>query len=190
MRKKALLFIFEGYCEFEIAPAISMLRDSHELYTFSLGKTPCRSEAGLLTIPCMSVDEVDPVDFDMLIIPGGDLEEIAEADALFELAGKFGAENKITAAICSGVFVLARAGLLKDAPYTITLSKEQRLFLDCFEEELFSYRPVVSKGNVLTAQGHAYVEFGIALNKMVKEISCEKEDFYRGKGNAFMEQVQ
>ncbi|MFE7060917.1 DJ-1/PfpI family protein [Sutcliffiella sp. NPDC057660] len=190
IRKKGLLFIFEGYCEFEIAPAISMLRNSHELYTFSVEKNPCRSEAGLMTMPDMSVDEVDPMEFDLLIIPGGDLGPIAKADALFELVGKFGAFNKITAAICSGVFVLARAGLLKDTPYTITLSKEQRLFLDCFDEELFSYRPVVSKGNVLTAQGHAYVEFGIALNKMVKEISCEKEDFYRGKGNVFMEQVQ
>ncbi|MGD6834452.1 DJ-1/PfpI family protein [Sutcliffiella halmapala] len=190
MRKKALLFIFDGFCEFEIAPAISMLRNSHELYTFSVKKNPCRSEAGLMTMPDMSLDEVDPMEFDLLIIPGGDLRPIADADALFELVGKFGAFNKVTAAICSGVFVLAKAGLLKINPYTVTLAKEQRIFLDCFEEELFSYQSVVSAGKVLTAQGHAFVEFGIALNKLVTEVSTEKEDFYRGRGNAFMEQDQ
>jgi 4-methyl-5(b-hydroxyethyl)-thiazole monophosphate biosynthesis len=43
------------------------------------------------------------------------------------------------AAICSGAYVLARAGVLKDNLYTVTLNKDQRDFLGCFNEDNYTY---------------------------------------------------
>ncbi len=186
-RKNALLFVFEGFCEFEIAIAISMLRKTHHLFTVSLENIPAKSEAGLTILPDLTIERITPDDYDVLIIPGGDLLPIAEAEELFEWVRKFANQGKVIAAICSGVYVLAKAGVLKDASYTVTLSKEQRNFLGCFNEEKYDYKPLVSYKNILTAQGHAYVDFGIQLNKMVRDVSKEAIDFYKGKGNIHME---
>jgi len=188
-RRKALLFVFEGYCEFEIAVAISMLRSSHDLFTFGLEKKAIKSEAGLTTLPDLIVDEITDDEYDVLIIPGGDLRPIAEFESnqLYEVTKQFVEDGKVTAAICSGVYVLAKAGVLTEAPYTVTLAKEQRSFLGCFEEDNYCYAPTVKHNNILTAQGHAFVSFGIELSKMVRDVSQDTLDFYNGKINKMME---
>ncbi|MED4019221.1 MULTISPECIES: DJ-1/PfpI family protein [Sutcliffiella] len=185
--KKALLFLFDGYCEFEITPAISMLRGTHEITTFAMDKAPKLSEAGLLTLPSLTVSDIKIVDYEALIIPGGDLKPIAEAEEFFQLVEAFHMAGKVVSAICSGVFVLAKAGILQDVPYTVTLAKYQREFLGVFPEEYFVYKPIVASGNILTAQGHAYVQFGIELNKMLRTVNDETIDFYNGKRNVMME---
>ncbi|WP_102275369.1 DJ-1/PfpI family protein [Cytobacillus massiliigabonensis] len=187
MKPKVLLFIFNGYCEFEIASAISMLRDTHDLHTFSLKKLPCYSEAGLITMPNFSIDEINPNKYEILIIPGGDLKPIANAEELFVLVNNFFNLGKNIAAICSGVYVLAKAGVLNNLSYTVTLSKEQRNFLGVFDERNYRYKEIVIQENVITAQGHAYVEFGIQVAKMVRETSTEIIEFYRGERNRLME---
>jgi protein deglycase len=187
--RKALLFIYEGYCEFEISTAISMLRSTHDLHICAVEKRLFRSEAGLNTYPDLSIDEVVIDEYDVLIIPGGDLQPILEEQLLFDLVNSFSLKGKIIAAICSGGYVLAKAKVLNDIPYTVTLTKEQRKCFGCFQEEHYSYQPLVVCNNILTAQGHAYVDYGIQLNKMVKEVSVEVIDFYRGNGNTMMQEV-
>jgi len=186
-KKKALLFLFNGYCEFEITTAISMLRNTHDLYTCALESSPCKSEAGLTTVPDFTINEVNSKDYDVLIMPGGDLQPIADAKELFDVVGEFAKSGKIVAAICSGVYVLAKSGVLNNVPYTVTLTKEQRNFLGDFNEELFIYKPFIRHKNILTAQGHAFVEFGIELNKMLRQVSKESIEFYQGERNGLME---
>jgi protein deglycase len=185
--KKALLLLFNGYCEFEITTAISMLRDTHVLHTFALEKSLCSSEAGLKTDPDFTIKEVNPDDYDVLIIPGGDLQTIAEAKELFKWVRTYAEKGKIIAAICSGVYVLAKSDVLNNTPYTVTLSKEQRDFLGAFNEDYYLYKPIVRHKNILTAQGHAYVDFGIELNSMLGQLNEETKDFYKGKRNSIME---
>lgn len=186
-KKKALLFIFKGYCEFEITTAISILRTTHEMHTFSIDHTPCKSEAGLTTIPDFSINELNPEDYDVVIIPGGDLRPIAEAEELFHFVKAFTKKGKVAAAICSGVYVLGKAGVLTKKRYTVTLTAEQREFLGCFNEDNYVYKSVVKSENILTAQGHAYVQFGIELAKMLREVNQDTIYFYKGNGNSYME---
>ncbi|MBS4191988.1 DJ-1/PfpI family protein [Bacillus sp. FJAT-49705] len=153
----------------------------------ALEKSPCKSEARLNTIPDLTIKETLHSEYDVLIIPGGDLRPIAYANELFEWVKNFAKLGKVIGAICSGVYVLAKSGVLKDIPYTVTLSKEQRNFLNCFDEEKFSYEPLVKEKNIITAQGHAYVDFGIQLNKMIRDVRDESIDFYIGKRNHYME---
>ncbi|WP_165921134.1 DJ-1/PfpI family protein [Paenibacillus albiflavus] len=186
-RSKALLFIFEGYCEFEISVAIAMLRTTHDLHTVAMTDKPCRSESGLNTLPDLTIQQGVLDDYDVLVIPGGDLAPIAEAEELFEWVAQFAERGKVIGAICSGAYVLAKANVLKNRPYTVTLAEEQRNFLGCFTEENFKYEPVVIHNHIITAQGHAFVEFGIKLNEMVRDVKPEQSDFYRGIRNAMME---
>ncbi|MDQ0268205.1 hypothetical protein [Cytobacillus purgationiresistens] len=48
-------------------------------------------------------------------------------------------------------------------------------------------KPIVRSQHILTAQGHAFIEFGIELSKMMQLTNEETIDFYRGKKNHYME---
>ncbi|PKG27070.1 glutamine amidotransferase [Cytobacillus horneckiae] len=187
-KKRALLLVFEGYCEFEIAPAISMISNRYELFTISNNREAVRSEAGLLTVPTITFSEANVEDYELLIIPGGDMLPIVNDEKYYQWVHDFCGKKRVIAAICSGPYVLARSNLLESIPYTVTLSKEQRKFLGVFKEAYFTYEPIVrSSPYILTAQGHAYVEFAIELNKMINNVSEAAVDFYRGNKNHFME---
>ncbi|WP_409300829.1 DJ-1/PfpI family protein [Peribacillus sp. SCS-155] len=188
-KEKALLFIYEGFAEYEISAAISMLRDSHTVVTISVDKGAVVSEAGLTIIPDLTLNEAVLEDFELLIVPGGNLLPIENKPELYEWVRVFVSQSKAAAAICSGAYVLARAGLLEGIPYTVSLTKNQRNFLGFFQEENYQYNSVVRYGNILTAQGHAYVDFAIELKKMVSDASAEAVDFYRGTRNKMMEEV-
>ena len=111
-----------------------------------------------------------------------------DAEPLFEFVKKLHEQEKLLAAICSGPYVLARAGVLAGLPYIVTLAKEQRDFLGCYDEATFRYEDVVISGNVITAQGHAFVPFGLAVGKHLDpEMSSDVYTFYEGRGNPAME---
>ncbi|WP_078543490.1 DJ-1/PfpI family protein [Litchfieldia alkalitelluris] len=187
-KRKALVLIFPGYCEFEIAVAISMLRRTHDIFTCALQDEPCRSEAGLVTVSDFKVSDLQQIEeFEILLIPGGDLKPIADHEELFSWVRKFSEAGKVVGAICSGIYVLAKANLLNDCLYTATLSREQRHFLGGFKEENFRYQPTVVSNKIVTAQGHGFVQFGIDVSRLVKEVSMEEIDFYQGRRNSYME---
>ncbi|MCM3240460.1 DJ-1/PfpI family protein [Heyndrickxia oleronia] len=161
MKRKALLFIFEGFCEFEVSTAISMLRSTHDLHTIALANHAYRSEAGLNVLPDITLKEIDGTDYDVLIIPGGDLKPIAEAHEWFRWVANFAEQGKIIAAICSGVYVLAKSKVLQDAPYTVTLTKEQREFLGGFQEANYRYSPLSFMDIFLLRKGMHLLTLGL-----------------------------
>ncbi len=59
-------------------------------------------------------DEVDPADYDALVIPGGRAPEYIRLNArVLEIVRSFMGDNKPVAAICHGAQVLAAAGVLE-----------------------------------------------------------------------------
>ncbi|HEX2910761.1 MAG TPA: DJ-1/PfpI family protein [Chloroflexia bacterium] len=185
--KKVLLLIFPNFAEFEITVATSLLRANHQVVTVALQKDPLAGESGLQFLPHLAISEVNPDEYEAIIVPGGDLEALAEAYPLFALVQAMQEKGKIVAAICSGGFVVAKAGLLEKRPYTVTLSSEQRRFLG-IPETGFRYEPLIEVDNIITAQGHAYVEFGLRVAERLGIQNIERaRHFFTGKGNQVME---
>ncbi len=80
--------------------------------------------------------------------------------------------------------MLARTGLLRDRPYTVGFTRDQQRFLGCFAEE--GYRPdaVVEDGWVVTAQGQAFVEFGLRVGERLGVVKNPAvRAFYTGQLN-------
>ncbi len=187
MRQVGLL-LFPGFAEFEVMVAASLLRDSHDLVTLALTEEAVTSEAGLIFSPHKPLEDVDPAELDALIIPGGDMVHLKDTEPLFSFVGDLYKRGALLAAICSGPYVLARAGVFARRPYTVTFTKEQRDFLGCFGEAGFRYRPVLADGNVITAQGHAFAAFGLAVARhLCGDLSEDTTAFYEGRADAFME---
>ena len=185
---KIALLIFPTFSEFEVSVAISLLRSSHDLVTLSLDNEVVTSEAGLRVAPHLEVARAAAEDYDALLIPGGDMVHLKDAEPVFTFVKRMAEQHRVLAAICSGPYVLARAGVISNQPYTVSLTREQRNFLGCFEEGSYRYEPIVETDTILTAQGHAFVEFGLCVAQTLRpDLSAEARRFYSGLGNALME---
>lgn len=186
--KRVGLLLFPGFSEFEVMVATSLLRSSHELVTVAPTDEPVTSEAGLTFLSHKTLGNIDSDELEALIVPGGDMVHLKDAEPLFSLVKEMSEHGAFLAAVCSGPYVLARAGVLAGRPYTVTFTEEQRTFLGCFDETTFRYEPVVQNGNIITAQGHAFVAFGLAVARHLRgSLDDDTRAFYEGRSNDLIE---
>lgn len=183
------VLVYPGFSEFEVTVAMAILSQHGQVDTVGLNDYLVRGEGGMRVLPVKTLADTQVQDYQALVIPGAvDIGPLALApEALPEKVAEFAAAGRVVGAICGGPYLLGRAGLLKDRAYTATLTATQResLFLP---EENFVYQDVVKSGNLITAQGHAFVEFGLALAGVLGIPKLERaRHFYSGRGNLGME---
>ena len=185
------LLMYPGFSEFEVMVALNLLARCYQVVCVGLTLEPLTGEGGLRVLPERTIQEVRPESFAVVLIPGAvDLEVLADVPALDTFLRDMHAQGKLLGAICGGGFALAKAGLLEGLPYTVTFTAEQRAFLGVFPEAGFEYRDVVRSGHIITAQGHAFVEFGLEVAGALGAVQNLEatRTFYRGLGNPSMEQ--
>lgn len=184
---KLLLLIYPTFAEFEVAVATTILSRHFEILTVGLNRSPVTGAGGLQSLPHAAVSEVDPADCAGMIIPGGDdLRPLVESEPLLRLIRALESQDKPLAAICAGPAVLGRAGVLAGRRYTASLGTAERAVLG-LPEEGFTEESLVSHGQVLTAVGSAFVEFGLAAARLFGCVQDEEHfqglaAFYRGQG--------
>jgi putative intracellular protease/amidase len=184
--RKALLLVFPGFSEFEITVATAVLRAGVRVETVALEAAPVAGEAGLRVVPDRTVDACDPADYEALLVPGSeDFSSIMDLQAIHNLIRAMDARGRLVAAICGGPLLLAKAGILSNRQYTVGLYRRYRDLLGCFDEALFTYAPLVEAGNVLTAQGFAFVEFGLRIGERLGAMRDPDavRAYYRGQGD-------
>jgi 4-methyl-5(b-hydroxyethyl)-thiazole monophosphate biosynthesis len=183
---KALLLVFPGFSEFEVTVATAVLRARCRVETVALEAAPVAGEAGWRVVPDLTVEACDPADYEALLVPGSeDFSAIMDLPAIHNLIRAMDQRGRLVAAICGGPLLLAKAGILTDRPYTVGLYRRFRDLLDCFNEALFEYAPLVEAGNVLTAQGYAFVEFGLRIGERLGAVGDPEavRAYYRGQGD-------
>ena len=108
-----------------------------------------------------SIDEVDPSEVALLVLPGADTWE-TEHDKALALARTLVQAGTPVAAICGGTLGLARAGLLDDRAHT---SNAPEFLADGGYAGTAHYREerVVDDGGVITAGATSPVDFAAAV---------------------------
>lgn len=191
-RPAVALLVYPGFSEFEVTVALALLSRTHDIVNVGLSLEPVRGEGGLRVLPEQRIEDLKASGFAALLIPGAaDMAVLRDQEALTTLARDLHAKRRVLAAICGGPFVLGQAGVLEGLSYTVTFTPEQRAFLGVFPEAGFEYRDVVRSGHVITGQGHAFAEFGLAVAEAlgaVRNVEGARR-FYRGQGNPGMEQA-
>lgn len=82
-----------------------------EVVTIARTKAAIRARAGLVIAPDFTIE--DHPKLDALLIPGGVVDEELKSQALCEWIQTVVPTTKLSASICTGAFLLARAGLLE-----------------------------------------------------------------------------
>jgi len=174
---KVALFYYDGFSEFEIVLTALFFKDQG-LISVALEDREYRSEESQRFIADKVLSEIDPGSIDLFIIPGGSPDKLVNHLGLKSFIQELIKENKKIAAICGGASLLAGMGLLKGKKCTGMSSgrDSSRPSFQYYSESIFLDDEVVVDGNLITAQGQAYVEFAVELARQMG--LCEKEEEY------------
>ncbi|QOR67430.1 DJ-1/PfpI family protein [Cytobacillus suaedae] len=160
------ILIYNDFAHFE-ANLIGWIKGrGHELVTVSLGESEIRSAEGFIMKPHTTIDQVNPNDVDLFIVPGGDAPSILGNEKLQTLLQQVNEQNKLIGSICYGPLVLADAGILKERKFTTSVTTDLELF-NHFNRAAYVENGVIVDENIVTAKGDDYVDFALTICKLV-----------------------
>ena len=124
------------------------------------------SEEGFRIWPGKSVDEVQPREYECIILPGtiNPLPALYD-EKLIEFLKKGKNTDTIFAAISSAPLLLAKAGLLEGKEFSAGFFMQMAETFPFVELEHFVHKPVVETDNLITGIGMFYREFAETVLK-------------------------
>lgn len=164
--KTIYCYIYPDFADFEVTILVHRLRNAGGYKIVSLAETeePVLSQSGLRYLPDLLISDANAEETAGLIIPGGPI--CNEQNAIVPLVQQMDEQGKLLAAICFGPQFLGRAGVLDGHTYTTSCSEEtirQLNVCDPFPRRNFRSARVWQDGHVITAPGHAPVDFAAAV---------------------------
>jgi transcriptional regulator GlxA family with amidase domain len=181
MNKKTIyLFLFDGYSDWEPSYVSVEINKSttYHLQTFSIDNKPVKSSGGLTIQTDAVLTQVNPVEAEMIIIPGGSAWEQGKYREIIPLINELNKQHKAIAAICSGTLLLADAGLLDTINHTSNADFYLKKFSSAYKgAERYQQQPAVSDKNIITGGGVYPLEFAreiFAYLKLMDDAAIEK----------------
>ena len=159
-----LVPLAQGFEELEAITIIDLLRRADiEVITAGLQAGPVTAANGVVVLPDASLDEVVDLDFDMVVLPGGQpgSDHLNSDPRIITMLKKTAEAGNFTAAICAAPKVLATAGLLENKEATCYPGSIDLVAIPGIE---YLNQPVVSSGKVVTSRGPGTaMDFGLTL---------------------------
>lgn len=179
MKKKSVLcYIYNNMADFEISVLLHYLKNigGYEITAVADESSVITAQSGLHFVPDKIFSELSETDeYDVLVIPGGPIDN--NQNAICPVIKRMVLDQKLVAAICFAPQFLGRAGVLKEYTYTTSCAEETiRSFgvEDPFPRENYRKDRVVVDRNVITAQGHAFVDFAEVVCEYLGVFECEE----------------
>ena len=167
MTETAAIFIFPGvevldfagpFEVFSTAARMAARQDPDgtaplRVFTVAADSGPVAARGGLQVHPDWTLSSHPHAD--LLIIPGGEVSSQLDSPVVLEWIRRTSATAKLTASVCTGAFLLARAGILRRGRVT-THQEDQAQLAEQFPElEVVSGCRWVDQGRYLTSAGIA-----------------------------------
>ncbi len=176
--KTVYCYLYPDMADFETVLLLHRLRNAggRRIVTVAQSLEPVVSQSGLAYLPDMTIQEASADDAEALIIPGGPINN--SQNAILPLIREMDRQKKLLAAICFGPQFLARAGALDGRAFATSCTPEHIAALgveDPFPREGWQMRRVVRDGHVITAQGHAFVDFAMAVCRYLNVYRDEEQ---------------
>jgi putative intracellular protease/amidase len=180
IRLKIALLYYDEFSEFEVV-LIGLIFKPHEFISVALENREYKSVECQRFCVDQTIRDMDTDSIDLLVIPGGDPAPLVNNLELKQFIETLIAKNKKVAGICGGASMLAGLGVLKGKRCTgLSSGKNPDLpSYQYFSESTFLDDHVVVDGNIITAQGQAYVEFAFELARQMN-LSEDEENYQAG----------
>lgn len=93
--KKALIFLFDGFAEFEVNIASLFLKSKEfEITTATVDGKTVTGEGGFLCQPHASIEQIKIENYEVFIVPGGHIFDHLENEQLLSIVNKLHKQNK------------------------------------------------------------------------------------------------
>ena len=146
---KVILPLAEGFEEIEaLATADVLRRAGIEVVLAGIPGTIVTGSKGIKLIADTKIEDVNPNEFDALVLPGGNpgYINLGRSQKVLDMIADFNEKEKLLCAICASPSILARLGVLDNRKATIYPGMEREI-----------PRPrsgkVVVDGHVITSEG-------------------------------------
>lgn len=161
--KKVTVLLAEGFEEVEALTVVDLLRRAMVYVdTVSIGDDyMVRGGHGINVQTEDLFDEVDFVESDMIVLPGGmpGTTNLDAHEGVRRVVRDFYEEGKYVAAICAAPTIFGHMGILKGKHATCYPGMEDEL-----EGAILSGNPVVTDKNIITSRGMGTaIDFGLKL---------------------------
>lgn len=143
---------------------------SFNVFTVAMSKEPIQARAGLQVLPDFAFYEHPAID--VLIIPGGVVDTEIQNEFLLEWIKKVDIATEVTASICTGVFLLAKADVLKTNRVTTHWEDIEDLRTMFMNLEVMHDVRWVDEGKNITSAG---ISAGIDMSLHLIERLCSRE---------------
>ncbi|ADC89616.1 DJ-1 family protein [Thermocrinis albus DSM 14484] len=149
--KKVAILLADGFEEVEAIAVIDVLRRGGvQVLIAGLSKDPVSSARQVRVLPDVSVDQLNPEELDMVVLPGGTegVEKLKADPRVEKLIQAMYQKRKLVGAICAAPTALAKFGVLEGKKATVYPSLVEQIKPATFVNE-----KVVEDDNVVTSQG-------------------------------------
>jgi putative intracellular protease/amidase len=164
---KALFLMYEGFAEFEVNILSFFLKSKgFEIVTATdtLESDSVYGESDFIFRPHTTISKIQDIsDYDIFVIPGGNIFPLLKSQNLVKLLHQFKQQNKWIAAICSGTALLHESGVLKEVKYSTSLTSEEEELKHLHQWEYKQKSDITVDNKIITSTGSAYVEFGVRV---------------------------
>jgi 4-methyl-5(b-hydroxyethyl)-thiazole monophosphate biosynthesis len=175
---KVLMFLAPGFEEIEAVTIIDLLRRADiEVVAAGLERDSITGSHGITISGDVFYKDIDPDDFEYLIIPGGQpgTNNLKEDEKVLDTVRKFEKENKLIGAICAAPTVLHKAGILENKKVTSYPSEKK-----VFETSIYKENHVVRDENIITSRGvGTAIEFALELIGIIRGDNIKRETAQR-----------
>lgn len=177
MKKEILIFIFDGYADWEPAYLCSELNSQDTGYavkTVGLDREPKVSMGGFRILPDYSVEDA-PADFYMLVLTGGMAWMEQRNNAVLPLVQYAVGKGIPVGAICNAVNFMAENGFLDEVRHTGNTLEFMKSQAPHYKGDAgFLEQQAVCDSGVVTANGSGALEFAREILILLKVKTEEK----------------
>lgn len=175
--KKTAVLIYDQFCNFEISTALEALAlGGKPITVFAKTMDAVTSEDGLSVLPHQSIRDVEPEEYDSLLLPGAaDIREAVEdADILAFIRG-FSDAGKLIGAISIAPILLVKCGAMGARPFMAGVNREELAEEGFTAEDLArmhgwndNLKAPVPEGyiiadHIITSVSYEFARFGVAF---------------------------
>ena len=160
--KKVLVVLAPGFEEIETITVVDILRRAGARVVLAATvEGPVEGSRGVTVLPDTLIDQVDDIDFDSVVLPGGQpgTRNLQNNKTVIAIIQHMHQSRKLIAAICAAPTILHYAGILKNT--TVTSHPSVKSQLGSID---YSEGRVVVDGNIVTSRSPGTaLEFALKL---------------------------
>ena len=184
------LYTPDTLADWEAGHALAELRSgrylkdpSRKYNVVSCGRTMdvITTMGGIRITPEMVVEDIQPTQDDILILPGADTWLEPSQDPVIAKVRDLLSNGTVIAAICGATLALANAGLLDNRYHTSNDLTALKMFCPHYHgEHKYRDEPAVTDDNLITASGLAPVEFAYQIFRRLDVMSPAALEAWHG----------